>query len=96
MDSLTGVVDTEVGFANGTVEAPSYDQVKHTETGHAETVRVRYDDQILTLHDLLALFVNTIDPTSLNRQGLDIGTQYRTGIYTVAQDDLMAAQAFLV
>lgn len=95
ISSLRGVVKTEVGFANGFVEAPSYDTVKHTETGHAETVHVFYDEQILSLETLLELFYNVIDPTSLNRQGLDSGTQYRTGIYTVDHDDLEIAHRSL-
>ena len=74
--SLQGVTQTEVGFANGFVKVPSYDTVKHTETGHAETVHVTYDDKELPLEMLLELFYNIIDPTSLNKQGLDAGTQY--------------------
>lgn len=90
--SLQGVTQTEVGFANGFVKAPSYDTVKHTETGHAETVHVTYDDKELPLETLLELFYNIIDPTSLNKQGLDAGTQYRTGIYTVDDADLAVAR----
>ena len=95
ISSLRGVVKTEVGFANGFVEAPSYDTVKHTETGHTETVHVFYDEQVLPLETLLELFYNIIDPTSLNRQGLDSGTQYRTGIYTVDDADLEIAKRSL-
>lgn len=93
--SLQGVTQTEVGFANGFVKAPSYDTVKHTETGHAETVHVTYDDKELPLETLLELFYNIIDPTSLNKQGLDAGTQYRTGIYTVDDADLAVARRSL-
>lgn len=93
--SLQGVTQTEVGFANGFVKAPSYDTVKHTETGHAETVHVTYDDKELPLETLLELFYNIIDPTSLNKQGLDAGTQYRTGIYTVDDADLAVAKRSL-
>ena len=93
--SLQGVTQTEVGFANGFVEAPSYDTVKHTETGHAEIVHVTYDDAVIPLETLLELFYNIIDPTSLNKQGLDAGTQYRTGIYTVNDADLAAAKRSL-
>ncbi len=95
LSSLTGVVRTEVGFANGFVEAPSYDAVKHTRTGHAETVHVVYEDDVLPLSTLLDLFYRIIDPTSVNRQGLDVGDQYRTGIYTVSDNDLAVARSSL-
>lgn len=95
LSSLKGVVRTEVGFANGHVIAPSYDQVKHTETGHAETVHVTYEADVIPLDTLLSLFVKIIDPTSINRQGEDEGTQYRTGIYTGNDEDLATAKAFL-
>ena len=64
LDSIQGVTKTEVGFANGSVPSPSYEQVKHTETGHAETVHVFYDDSVISLKTLLELFFNIIDPTS--------------------------------
>lgn len=95
LSSLTGVVRTEVGFANGFVESPSYDAVKHTDTGHAETVHVTYDDSVIALCTLLELFYRIIDPLSVNRQGLDVGNQYRTGIYTVSDGDLAVARASL-
>lgn len=96
LDSIDGVVKTEVGFANGYVEHPSYEQVKHTNTGHAETVHVFYDEKIIDLRTLLELFFNIIDPTSVNQQGADRGTQYRTGIYTINEDDLKIAEESLV
>ncbi len=79
--SLRGVTETEVGFANGNTEHPTYEQVKHENTGHAETVRVVYDEQALPLPALLKLFFRIIDPLSVDRQGHDVGHQYRTGIY---------------
>lgn len=80
---LPGVVSCEVGYANGngTVENPGYRQVCSGQTGHAETVRVAYDPARITLALLLRAYLTTIDPTSVNRQGNDVGTQYRTGIY---------------
>ena len=84
-----------MGFANGFVVAPSYEQVKHTETGHAETVRVVYDDTILPLYALLRLFFRIIDPTTLDRQGEDEGHQYRTGIYWTDAEDATVVQAEL-
>lgn len=81
MQLIPGVIDTEVGYANSTVPNPSYRQVCSGTTGAAETVKVTFDADSVTLPFLLNLFYKTIDPTSLNRQGNDRGTQYRTGIY---------------
>ena len=78
---LSGVVKTEVGYANGKTEHPTYRQVCDEDTGHAETVKVTYDPQQISLTFLLERFYEVIDPTSRNRQGGDEGTQYRTGIY---------------
>ena len=84
---IRGVLDTEVGYANGITEAPTYKQVCTGETGHAETVKVVYDPKVLPLPLLLNTFFAAIDPTSLNRQGADVGTQYRTGVYYVDPAD---------
>lgn len=81
MSNIPGVTETEVGFANGRVEAPAYVQVKRGDTGHAETVRVVYDDQVIPLEKILRLFFRIIDPTSFEKQGEDVGNQYRTGVY---------------
>ena len=78
---INGVLDTRVGYANGHVENPTYEQVCGHQTGFAETVEVKYDPQRLPLTLLVQLFFRTIDPTSVNRQGGDVGPQYRTGIY---------------
>ena len=86
--NIPGVLETEVGFANGLTHHPTYEQVCRDNTGHAETVRVVYDAQIVSLDKLLRLFFRIIDPVSLNRQGGDIGIQYRTGVYfTDAKDE---------
>ena len=87
VSSIRGVRETCVGFANGHVSAPTYAQVKHGGTGCAETVRVRYDEQVLPLAALLRLFFRIIDPVSVNRQGEDEGEQYRTGIYWTDPED---------
>ncbi|WP_085831127.1 peptide-methionine (S)-S-oxide reductase MsrA [Collinsella vaginalis] len=83
MKRLPGVTNCEVGYANGNgrIENPSYEQVCTGATGHAETVRVTFDPAIIPLPLLLKAYFTTIDPTSLNRQGGDAGTQYRTGIH---------------
>lgn len=87
MSNVPGVTETEVGFANGNVEAPAYVQVKKGDTGHAETVRVVYDDAVIPLEKLLRLFLRIIDPTSFEKQGEDAGNQYRTGIYWTEADE---------
>jgi peptide methionine sulfoxide reductase msrA/msrB len=84
---INGVVETEVGYANGQTIDPDYKQVCTGETGFAETVFILYDETILSLPYLIELFFEIIDPTSLNKQGNDIGTQYRTGIYYVDDND---------
>lgn len=81
MSQIPGVVDAEVGYANSNVPNPTYREVCTGNTGAAETVRVVYDADSVTLPFLLNLYYKTIDPTSLNKQGNDRGTQYRTGIY---------------
>lgn len=78
---VRGVDSTEVGYANGKIEDPTYHQVTTGTTGFAETVKVTYNPDIVDLGLLIDLYLKTIDPTSLNKQGNDIGTQYRTGIY---------------
>ena len=90
---IPGVVKTEVGYANGRTEFPSYEDVCFRNSGHAETVLVEYDSQKLNLSYLLDLFYEVIDPTSLNRQGNDRGTQYRTGIYYIDETDLSIINA---
>ena len=87
MSEVQGVLATEAGYANGTTESPSYRDVTTGRTGYTETVRVDYDPTVAPLPFLLELFFEAIDPTSLNRQGNDVGTQYRTGIYYVDPAD---------
>ncbi len=89
---IKGVIDTEVGYANGKKEDPSYEDVCRGDTGHAETVMIKYDANIVSLEELLLRFYEIIDPTSFNRQGNDIGTQYRTGIYFVDPEGEKAAR----
>ena len=85
---INGVIDTEVGYANGNTTNPNYQQVCSHTTGFAETVKVTYDTGVLDLNKLLDLYFMTIDPTSINRQGGDSGDQYRTGIYYVDEKDV--------
>ena len=78
---LKGVNATEVGYANGRDLAPTYEKVCTGKTGHAETVKVTYNPEIISLEEILENFFRIIDPFSKNRQGADVGTQYRSGIY---------------
>ena len=87
---LRGVESTRVGYANGHTENPTYDQVKYEHTGHAETVEVVYDETVLPTKKLLDCYYMTIDPLSMNRQGMDFGVQYRTGIWY--EDDRLAPE----
>ena len=93
---VEGVIDTCVGYANGHVQSPTYESVCTGETGHAETVRVWYDPDRVRLSTLLELFFQIIDPTAQNRQGPDIGSQYRTGVFYVDPHDLPAIQRSLM
>lgn len=79
-DQFDGVTRTEVGYANGPAVAPSYEDVCAS-SGHAETVLVEFDESVISLEQLIKYYFMVIDPTSVNRQGHDVGIQYRTGIY---------------
>ena len=81
LKQINGVLSTEVGYANGNVPEPTYEQVYTDATGYAEAVRVVFDASVVSLEFLIKLYFCSIDPTSLNRQGGDVGTRYRTGIY---------------
>ena len=85
---IRGVESTEAGYANGNVENPSYEEVYTDLTGFAETVRVEFDPSVVSLRFLTELYFKSIDPVSLNRQGGDCGTRYRTGIYYTSDEDL--------
>ena len=86
-DQFDGVVGTEVGYANGPDQAPTY-QAVCLDSGHAETVKVDYDPEVISLTALLERYFMVIDPLSVNQQGHDRGIQYRTGIYYTDPDML--------
>jgi len=80
-EKVDGVTAVESGYANGHVKNPSYEQVCGGDTGHAEVVKVSFDTSRISLREILEIFFTIHDPTTLNRQGNDVGTQYRSGIY---------------
>lgn len=88
-DQFDGVARTEVGYANGPDRAPTYEEVC-ADSGHAETVRVDYDGQVIPLAKILEYYFMVIDPLSVNRQGHDEGIQYRTGIFYTDERQLPA------
>lgn len=84
---VKGIVATEVGYANGKTEAPTYEQVCKENTGHAETVKLDYDRHIISLEEILLHLLRIVDPYSVNKQGGDVGVQYRTGVYYTDEAD---------
>ncbi|HQC54757.1 MAG TPA: peptide-methionine (S)-S-oxide reductase MsrA [Clostridia bacterium] len=91
---VDGVISTEVGYANGETLNPTYEQVCN-DSGHAETVKVIYNSSVITLTKLLQKFFLVINPYSINRQGGDIGVQYRTGVYFVDDLDYEVIKLFI-
>ena len=94
-DQVRGVLDVESGYCNGHLHQPSYEAVCTGTTGHVEVVKLVFDTQQIQLVQLLEVFFAIHDPTTLNRQGNDVGTQYRSGIYTTNEAQLLECQAFL-
>lgn len=87
LEDIKGIIETEVGYANGNTENPTYQEVCHSNTGHAETVKVTYDETQISLSFILEMYYDVINPVSFNKQGEDSGLQYRTGIYYVDVED---------
>ena len=92
---VKGVLDVESGYCNGHTINPTYAQVCEGDTGHNEVVRLTYDPSVISLRELLEIFFVIHDPTTLNRQGNDAGTQYRSGIYLSDEADRVVAQQVL-
>lgn len=90
---LDGVVSTQVGYTGGTTESPTYKRVCSGKTGHAEAVEVTYDPSRIAYEDLLEAFWKAHDPTQLNRQGWDVGSQYRSGIFYHSEQQAEVARA---
>ena len=91
---LKGVLNTEVGYANGNKENPSYEEVKHHLASHAETLKLDYDSEIISLEKLLEHFLRFVDPYSLDKQGEDEGHQYRSGVYYTNKEDEKNIKAY--
>ena len=92
---LRGVLVVEPGYTGGTVIDPTYEQVSTGETGHAEAIKFTYDPAVISYEDLLNVFFATHDPTSLNRQGNDVGTQYRSVIFYADETERKLAEKYI-
>lgn len=88
---LDGVISVEPGYAGGKIQNPTYDQVSMGTTGHAEVIKIEFDPSRLTYQQLLEVFWNTHDPTTLNQQGADVGTQYRSIVFTTSPSQMETA-----
>jgi peptide-methionine (S)-S-oxide reductase len=95
-NDVIGVEKVESGYIGGHADHPTYKQVCSGDTGHAEAIRVTFDDAVVSYGDLLDMFFATHDPTQLNRQGNDVGTQYRSAIFPHSPDQREEAQAAIV
>ena len=93
---LKGVTGVQSGYAGGTTENPTYEEVCSGKTGHAEVVQIEYDPAQISFDELLEVFWNTHDPTTLNRQGNDIGTQYRSAVFYHSEEQKKIAESYKV
>ena len=92
---VTGVKDIESGYAGGHVQDPTYRQVTSGKTGHAEVIKLEYDPSVISFEELLEVFWHTHNPTTLNRQGADVGTQYRSAIFYLNEEQKEVAEKSL-
>jgi peptide-methionine (S)-S-oxide reductase len=94
-DEIKGVLSVESGYSNGHVPNPTYHQVCDGDTGHAEAVRIQFDPAVVSYRDLLNVFFAIHDPTTLNRQGADVGTQYRSAIFFHSPEQKETAETLI-
>ena len=94
-ESIDGVVEAESGYAGGRTKNPTYEEVCRGTTGHAETVKIYYDSTMVSFKELVRVFFNSHDPTTLNRQGPDSGTQYRSAIFYKNESEKIIAKEFI-
>lgn len=92
---LRGVTSVMPGYAGGKTPNPTYEQVCTGETGHAESIKIAFDPSQISFNDLLTVFFATHDPTTLNRQGNDVGTQYRSAVFYTSPEQKQEAEAFI-
>ncbi len=92
---LKGVESVESGYAGGSTQNPTYEEVSSGETGHAEAIEIKFDPTVIKYSDLLNVFLATHDPTTLNRQGSDVGTQYRSAIFYTTPEQKKEAEEFI-
>jgi peptide-methionine (S)-S-oxide reductase len=93
--SLKGVISVTSGYSGGSMENPSYEKVSGGATGHAEAIKIEFNPNVISYGDLLTVFFNTHNPTTLNRQGDDVGTQYRSVIFYTSDAQKIAAEKFV-
>jgi len=94
-DQVRGVTDVVSGYSGGHVHEPTYEQVCTGTTGHAEVVQLTFDPSLITFEDILRIFFTIHDPTTLNRQGADVGTQYRSAIFYHTEEQKAAAEQLI-
>ena len=94
-DEIKGILSVESGYSNGHVPNPTYKEVCGGDTGHAEAVRIRFDPSVISYRDLLNVFFGIHDPTTLNRQGADVGTQYRSAIFYHSSEQKETAETLI-
>ena len=92
---LEGVNSVSSGYCNGTTKNPTYESICSGNTGHAEVCKIDYNPDIITFEELLTVFFQTHDPTTLNRQGADVGTQYRSGIFYINEEQKKISEKFI-
>lgn len=95
LKSLRGVISVEPGYTGGQTKNPTYMQVCNGDTGHAEAVRITFDPNVISFADLMSVFFNTHDPTTLNRQGNDVGTEYRSAIFYTSEEQKSEAEKLI-